>query len=114
MGGKEVFSVKWIRFINGLLFVCMVAVITASFFSEEIYEHRIQAGSFIIGFAMILWGIAVRAKQDFVYPIKIFKKKTVIKKAGKSAKIIGTIISIIGILLSVWGVLFWIGFIRNI
>jgi cytochrome c biogenesis protein CcdA len=74
MGGKEVFGVKWIKFINGLFFVCMVVVITAMFFSEEIYEHRIQAISFIIGCAMILWGIAFRVKQDFVYPVKFFKK----------------------------------------
>ena len=114
MGGKEVFSVKLIRFINGLPFVCMVAVITAMFFSEEIYEHRMQAISFIIGLAMILWGIAVRVKQDFVYPIKIFKKKTVIKKAGKSARIIGTIIAIAGGLVSIWGLFFWVSFVRKL
>jgi cytochrome c biogenesis protein CcdA len=114
MGGNKGVSVKLITFINGLPFVCMVAVITAMFFSEKIYEHRIQAISSIIGFAMILWGIDIIAKQDFAYFIKMFKKKTVIKKIGKSAKRTGALILIIGILLLIWGAFFWVGFIRNI
>jgi hypothetical protein len=107
-------SMKWMKYINTLLCVCAISMIVAHFFSKEIADHRMQAMSFIIGIALVLWGIDIIVKKDFVYPIKIFKKKSVIKKEGKAAKIIGGIIAILGAFLSIWGLLFWINFLRNI
>ncbi len=111
---KKITSVKLMKRIDTLLGVGAVGVIIAVFLSETIAEHRVQAISLFIGGGITLWGLHIITKQDFVYPIKIFKKKSVIKQKGKSAKIIGAVISIIGVFLSIWGLLFWIDFLRII
>lgn len=111
---KKIFNQRSKKLIEFLFGIYVFGIVIAIFLSEKIAEHRMQAISFIIGIALILWGMDIIVKKDFVYPINIFKKKSVIEKGGKSAEIIGIIIAILGILLSIWGALFWITFFRNI
>jgi len=111
---KKIFIIKLLKRMDWLLGICVVGVIAAIYFSSEIAEHRMQALSFFIGMALVLWGIYTIIRKDFLYTLKMFKLESIIKKHSKSAELVGVILAVIGILLSVWGMLFWFAFIRNI